>query len=70
MYVTKIWRWRNIQNIEEIQEKYMKWMLGLKSTTPTPTAINKERQIKNKCMKRALKFEKKNKQLSIKCTNK
>ena len=34
MYGSEIWGWRKYEEIEKVQEKYLKWTLGFEKYTP------------------------------------
>lgn len=59
MYGAEIWGWKEEEEIERVQEKYLKWILGL--DRETPGYIVREELKRNKLRvetgKRAVKFE-------------
>jgi hypothetical protein len=34
MYGAKIWRWKEQVEVERVQEKYLRWVLGVDRETP------------------------------------
>jgi hypothetical protein len=34
MYGAEIWRWKEQEEVEKVQEKYLRWMLGVDRETP------------------------------------
>ena len=60
-YGTKIWGWKERKELENIQERYLKWCLKVDRTTPAHL-IRKEAGVGKLAMKmatRAVKFEEK-----------
>lgn len=57
----EIWGWRKQERLDGIQRKYVKWILGLERTTPKYIVVEEGKlvKIKEKALKRALKYEEK-----------
>jgi hypothetical protein len=34
MYGAEIWRWRKQEDVERVEEKYLRWLLGVDRETP------------------------------------
>ncbi|KAJ3652033.1 hypothetical protein Zmor_018034 [Zophobas morio] len=61
MYGTEIWGWREYEEIERVQEKYLKWTLGLEKYTPgyIVREETKGEKMRVEAGKRAVGFEEK-----------
>lgn len=61
MYGAEIWGWREYEELERIQDKYIKWTLKLAKTTPSYVIHLevKRDKLSTKAGKRALKYEEK-----------
>jgi hypothetical protein len=64
MYGAEIWRWEEHEGVERVQEKYLRWVLGMERETPgyiVKEECNRNR-LRVKVGKRAAKFEDKMKE--------
>ncbi|XP_070167776.1 uncharacterized protein [Polyergus mexicanus] len=61
LFGAEIWGWRKEERLDGIQRKYVKWILGLERTTPNYIVVEEGKlvKIKEKALKRALKYEEK-----------
>lgn len=61
LFGAEIWGWRKEERIDRIQRKYVKWILGLERITLNYIVTEEGRlvTIKDKALKRAIKYEKK-----------
>lgn len=61
LYGAEIWGWTNDARLDRIKRKYVKWILGLDRTTPNHILVEetKLREIKTEALRRAVKFEEK-----------
>ena len=59
MYGAEIWGWKKRERIEKMQERYLRWSLGVGFSTPGYAVIEetKRRRICLSASKRAIKFE-------------
>lgn len=59
LYGAKVWGWNECEKLESIQEKYLKWTLGLDTCTPRYMVLKetKRDQVKIKAGARAQRFE-------------
>jgi hypothetical protein len=59
MYGAEIWGWKEYEEVERVQEKYLRWMLGMNRETPDYIVRDqcKRNKLRMKAGKRAAKFE-------------
>lgn len=59
MYATEVWGWKEHDEIEAIQTKYIRWILGLEQQTPKYIILEetKRDKLKIEAGKRAMKYE-------------
>lgn len=61
MYGAEVWGWKKQPEIERIQIKYIKWILGLEKSTPSYIVLDetKRDEMEIRSGKRALNYEEK-----------
>jgi hypothetical protein len=59
MYEAEFWGWKEQEEVEKVQEKYLRWVLGVDRKTPGYIAREecKRNRLRVKAGKRAAKFE-------------
>ena len=59
-YGVQVWGWKEIKEIEKIQVKYLKWILGLDRNTPSYIVLEETKRewLRVESGKRAVKYEK------------
>ena len=60
IWTDEIWGWREYEEIERVQKKYLKWTLGLEKYTPGHIVREetKRQQMREEACKRAVGIEK------------
>jgi hypothetical protein len=59
MYGAEIWEWKEQEEVERVQEKYLRWVLGADRETPGYIVMEKckSSKLRVKAGKRTAKFE-------------
>lgn len=59
IYGAGVWRWEKHARVEQVQMTYVKWMLGLKKSTPNYVVLKKTKRDKlvAEVGRRAIRFE-------------
>lgn len=61
LYATEIWDWKEAEEVERIQEKYIRWTLGLDVDTSGYIVLEETKtdKVRIEVSKRAIKYEEK-----------
>lgn len=61
LYATEIWDWKETEEVERIQEKYIRWTLGLDVNTSGYIILEETKmdKVRIEVSKRAMKYEEK-----------
>lgn len=68
LYGEEVWGWKMEERLDGIKRKYIKWILGLDRKTSNYILIEetKEKELRMKALKRAIKYEENSRQLKKK----